>query len=83
MTKKEKQFVEDMKRCRGIDFARVWMTVEVEGHPGTITGMASSANMEVQFADQSKFGRRSRSCHSTYRIRYFGKDGKVFREYGA
>lgn len=75
--------MEDMQRCRGIDFARIGMMVEVEGHPGTITGMDSSANLEVQFANRLKFGRRTGSCHPTYRIKYFDKNGKVLREYGA
>lgn len=32
MTKKEKQFIEDMKRCRGMDWVRLGMMVEVDGH---------------------------------------------------
>jgi hypothetical protein len=81
MTKKEKKFVEDMKRCRGIEFARIGMMVEVDGHIGTIVGMNSSANLDVVFANQQKFGKSKSNCHPFWKTRYFDKDGVVIADY--
>jgi len=81
MTKKEKMFLEDMKRCRGIDFARIGMQVEVYGDIGTIRGMGSGANLEVVFANQLKWGKHASNCHPEDDIKYFDADGKVIADY--
>ncbi|KMJ46663.1 hypothetical protein AB204_02225 [Xenorhabdus khoisanae] len=81
MTKNEKQFVEDMIRQRGIDFVRIGMMVEVYGDIGTITGMNSSANLDVVFANQQKYGKHSHNCHPTANIKYFDNQGKVIASY--
>jgi len=81
MTKKEKQFIEDMKRVRGIDFVRLGMLVEVEGDPGTIKGMNYSGNLKVVFANQLKHGKGKKNCHPGWKIKYFDKDGIMIAEY--
>jgi len=82
MTKKQKQFVEDMKRCRGMDFVRIGMMVEMGGDIGTIAGMNSSGNLDVVFANQMKFGKGKQNCHPTWDVKYFDESGKVVAEYG-
>ncbi|WP_052189847.1 MULTISPECIES: hypothetical protein [Xenorhabdus] len=77
MTKKKKQFIEDMIRLRGIDFARIGMMVEVGGDIGTITGVNSSANIDVVFANQQKYGKHHYNCHPTFDIKYFDEQGDV------
>ncbi|WP_194289208.1 hypothetical protein [Pseudomonas helleri] len=46
---KAEQFREEMIRCRGIEFARLGMMVEINGDMGTIEGMNGSANLDVRF----------------------------------
>lgn len=78
---KADQFIADMKRCRGIDFARIGMQVEVAGHIGTIVGMNSSANLDVRFVNELKFGKGVSNCHPTWETRYFDADGNVIADY--
>ena len=80
MTKAE-QFVADMKRCRGIDFARLGMQVEVAGDIGTIVGMNSSANLDVVFSNQQKYGKGKSNCHPNWETRYFDENGVVIADY--
>jgi membrane carboxypeptidase/penicillin-binding protein len=81
MTKKEKQFIENMKRLRGMDFVRIGMMVEVNGNIGTVMGMSPSANLIVVFANQLKHGKDEKRCHPTWKTRYFDLDGNVIAEY--
>ncbi len=81
MTKKEKQFIDDMIRCRGIDFARIGMMVEVYGDVGTIVGMNGSANLDVVFSNQLKYGKHHENCHPTCEVKYFDAGGKVIADY--
>lgn len=81
MPSKAKQFEEDMKRCRGITFARLGMMVEVQGDIGTIAGMNGSANLDVLFANQLKYGKLKHNCHPLYQIKYFDNNGKVIADY--
>jgi hypothetical protein len=78
---KADQFIADMKRCRGIEFARIGMQVEVDGDMGTIVGMNSSANLDVVFVNQLKYGKGKHNCHPTWEICYFGADGKIIADY--
>lgn len=78
---KATQFIEDMKRCRGIDFARIGMMVEVDGAIGTITGMNGSANLDVKFANQLKFGKGAHNCHPMWKIKYFNNAGELIADY--
>lgn len=78
---KAEQFIADMKRCRGIDFARIGMQIEVDGDIGTIVGMNSSANLDVKFANQTKYGKYAHNCHPTWETRYFDADGQVIADY--
>lgn len=78
---KAERFVEDMKLHRGIDFARIGMQVEVCGDIGTIVGMNGAANLDVVFANQTKYGKRKHNCHPTWETRYFDGDGKVLADY--
>jgi hypothetical protein len=78
---KADQFIADMKRCRGIDFARIGMQVEVDGNMGTIVGMNSGANLDVVFVNQLKFGKGKRNCHPTWQTCYFDAEGTVIADY--
>lgn len=81
MVSKAKQFEEDMARCRGITFARLGMMVEVDGAIGTITGMNGSANLDVKFANQLKFGKGAHNCHPMWKIKYFNNAGELIADY--
>jgi hypothetical protein len=83
MTKKEKQFIEDMTRCRGVDWIRLGMKIEVNGNAGTIVGMNSGGNLDVFYANQLRFGKGKHNCHPFWKTRYFGKDEKVIKDYTA
>lgn len=78
---KSEQFIADMKRTRGIDFARIGMMVEVNGDIGTIKGMNSGANLDVVFANQVKKGNYVHNCHPTWETRYFDAAGTVVADY--
>lgn len=80
-SKKNLQFIKDMIRCRGIEFARIGMQVEVDGAIGTIVGMNSSANLDVLFSNQLYFGKKPMNCHPTYNIKYFDENGKVIANF--
>ncbi|MGE8063892.1 hypothetical protein [Pseudomonas sp. NPDC089569] len=75
------QFVDDMNRTRGIEFARLGMQVEVDGKMGTIVGLNASANLNVQMANQLKYGKTARSFHPTWKVKYFDEDGKVIAHF--
>ena len=81
MTKKQKQFIDDMIRSRNINFARIGMMVEVNENIGTIMGTNYSANLDVKFANCLKFGNGKSNCHPTSNIKYFNSDGKVIASY--
>lgn len=74
-------FIEEMIRCRGIEFARIGMAVEVDGDMATIVGMNSNANLNVQYTNQLKHGKRVHNCHPTWRTKYFGADGEVIAQF--
>lgn len=78
---KVEQFIEDMTRLRGIDFARIGMQIEVSGDMGTIKGLNSSANLDVVFANQAKYGKHAHNCHPTWETRYFNERGEVIADY--
>ncbi|NLU17987.1 MAG: hypothetical protein GXW94_19875 [Serratia liquefaciens] len=78
---KDQQFIDDMIRCRGIDFARIGMMVEVYGDLGTIVGMNGSANLDVVFANQLKYGKHPENCHPFCEVKYFDKSGTVIADY--
>jgi hypothetical protein len=82
MDSKQQQFIDDMYRYRGIEFARLGMLVEVDGDVGTIVGFNGSANLDVQFFDTRKFGIRPSSCHPCRNIKYFGADGALLAQHG-
>ncbi len=78
---KAQQFVDGMIRCRGIEFAKLGMMVEVEGDLGTIIGMNGSANLDVQFANQLQYGKHAHNCHPTWNVKYFDGAGKVIAHF--
>jgi hypothetical protein len=78
---KADQFVADMKRCRGMDWVRLGMQVEVDGDLGTIVGMNSSANLDVVFVNQLKMGKHKHNCHPWWQTRYFDAEGNVIKDY--
>jgi hypothetical protein len=81
MTNKEKKFIEDMKRCRGIDWIRIGMKVEVAGRSGIIIGMNSSANLDVVFWDGTDHPKITSNCHPTWKIKYFDAKGNIIKEF--
>ena len=78
---KSKQFEADIERCRGIKFAKLGMMVEVSGDIGTIQGLNGSANLDVVFANQLKYGKHKHNCHPMYQVKYFDNNGKVVADY--
>lgn len=78
---KDKQFVADMIRCRGIEFAQLGMMVEVNGDMGTIEGFNGSANLDVRFTNQLKHRPGLHNCHPTWNVKYFDKDGKAIAHF--
>lgn len=78
---KAKKFVEDMTHCRGMDWIRLGMMVEVDGDIGTIKGMNSSGNLDVVFSNQLKYGTGKSNCHPFWKTRYFDKMGNVIKDY--
>ncbi len=72
---KAEQFQADMIRCRDIEFARLGMMVEVDGDMGTIVGMNDSANLDVRFTNQLKYGKHVHNCHPTWNVKYFDETG--------
>ena len=75
------RFQADLTRCRGIEFARLGMMVEVDGDMGTIQGMNTSANLDVLFTNQLKHGKRSHNCHPTWKVKYFDKNGTLIAHF--
>ena len=78
---KDEQFLEDMIRCRSIEFARLGMTVEVNGVMGTIEGINRNANLDVRFTDQLEHGDNLHNCHPTWNVKYFDPNGKVIAHF--
>lgn len=74
MTKAQK-FVADMIKHRGLEFAQLDMQVEVDGDIGTIIGMNDSANLNVRFSNQLKYGKHVHNCHPLWKVKYFSADG--------
>ena len=68
-------------RLRSIEFAKIGMMIEVDGDLGTIVGMNSSANLDVQFANQLQYGKHTHNCHPTWKVKYFDAEGKVIAHY--
>jgi hypothetical protein len=82
MTNREKLFLDTMKRCRGIEFARIGMRVDVAGEPGTICGANDSANLDVIF-NRDKYKWIKYNCHPFYETVYYDADGKIIADYRA
>lgn len=80
---KAEQFQASMIRCRGIEFARLGMMVEVDGDMGTIVGMNDSANLDVLFTNQLKYGKHTHNCHPTWNVKYFDETGTVIAHFDA
>jgi hypothetical protein len=78
---KAERFIDDMITGRGIEFARIGMAVEVDGGMGTIEGMNSSANLNVRFTNQLKYGKHLHNCHPTWNVKYFDAEGKVIAHF--
>ncbi|MFJ3110223.1 hypothetical protein [Pseudomonas putida] len=81
VSSKAQRFQEDMIRCRGIEFARLGMMVEVDGDSGTIQGMNASANLDVRFTNQLKHGNRNHNCHPTWKVKYFDASGALIAHF--
>lgn len=78
---KAQQFVDGMTRYRSNEFAKIGMMVKVDGDFGTIVGMNSSANLDVQFANQLQNGKRTHNYNPTWRVKHFDAEGKVIVHY--
>jgi hypothetical protein len=48
---------------------------------GTIEGMNSSANLNVRFTNQLKYGKHLHNCHPTWNVKYFDAEGKVIAHF--
>lgn len=83
MTAKEKRFIEDLVRTRGagLNFVRLGMEVAVSGDRGTIVGLNASANLDVKFANQQKYGKHAHNCHPTYDMQYFDEAGALIASF--
>lgn len=75
------RFEEDMLRCRGIEFARLGMMVEVDGNMGTVEGLNASANLVVRFDNDDNQENHPLSCHPTWNVKYFDKSGSVIAHF--
>lgn len=78
---KAAQFLEDMIRSRGIEFARLGMMVEVNGDMGTIEGMNIHANLNVRYSNQLKHGKHLHNCHPTWNVKYFDEAGTAIAHF--
>lgn len=78
---KAEQFIDDMIRCRGIEFAQLGMMVEVDGNMGTIQGINASASLNVKFANELTFGNHSHNCHPMWRVKYFDATGALIAHF--
>lgn len=78
---KAEQFIADMMRTRGMDWVRIGMQIEIAGDLGTIVGMNSSANLDVRFTNELKYGKGTSNCHPWWETRYFDKNGVVIKDY--
>jgi hypothetical protein len=43
--------------------------------------MNSSANLDVEFANQLKWGKGTHNCHPTWQTCYFDAEGKIIRDF--
>ena len=66
---------------RGVPFVRAGMPVEVDGQRGVIVGVNSSANWDVLFDQDSRWGNQVVNCHPTWEIVYFDDDGTVIKDF--
>ncbi|MCF5371917.1 hypothetical protein GIW05_03105 [Pseudomonas syringae] len=74
------RFEEDMLRCRGVEFARLGMTAEVDGNMGTVEEMNASANLVVRF-DNEESPDTQLSCHPTWNVKYFDNSGSLIAHF--
>jgi hypothetical protein len=65
---------------REVPFAKIGMTVEVDGVKGEIAGKNSDANFDVLFLEGNHKG-QILNCHPNWRIRYFDKNGTLIKEF--
>ncbi|MBF6043379.1 MULTISPECIES: hypothetical protein [Pseudomonas] len=80
MTKAQK-FVADMIKHRGLEFVQLSMQVEVDGDIGTIVGMNDSANLNVRFSNQLKYGKHVHNCHPCWKVKYYSAEGKCIAHF--
>lgn len=80
-TSKDEQFLEDMIRCRDIEFARLGMMVEVNGEMGTIEGMNANANLNIRYTNQLNRGAHLHNCHPTWNVKYFDQEGNLIAHF--
>lgn len=79
-TMRSEQFVADMIRVRGIEFARLGMAVEVNGEMGIIEGMNQSGNLDVRFTSENKHS-GLHNCHPTWQTKYFDQEGNLIAHF--
>ena len=70
------QFTE-VCRKRNVDFARLGMTIDVDGKKGWIVGANNYCNLEVLF--EQNVG--PQNCHPTWETTYYDKKGNIIREF--
>lgn len=69
--------ISDFREYRGLPFVTIGMRVEMDGKPGKVAGVNSSANLNIIF-DGDDY---SQNCHPYWRMKYFNKDGQVIKEF--
>lgn len=80
---KQQKFIDEVIKCRGekLGFVKLGMKVEMDGEQGTITGINHSGNFNVKFSNELKFGKKSVSCHPTYKMRYFDENNNLIASF--
>ncbi|MFQ0972222.1 hypothetical protein [Gilliamella sp. BG6] len=80
---KQKQFIEQVIQCRGekFNFVKLGMKVEFDGEQGTIVGINHSGNFVVKFSNELKFGKKTVSCHPTYKMKYFDENNQLIKSF--
>lgn len=83
MTRANQKFIEQVIQCRGeqFNFVKLGMKIEMDGEPGTITGINRSGNFDIKFANELKYGKKPVNCHPTYKMKYFDENGQVIKSF--
>lgn len=65
---------------RDVPFAKIGMSVEVDGLKGEIAGKNSDANFDILFLEGPHKG-QVLNCHPNWKMRYFDSKGELIKEF--